>query len=177
LLFTQPDDPLPAQVIEVTSRTLFYWHVFVEGLPVNSAYAYRVDGPSSDDDIWRYGHRFNSRKVLIDPYARGNFDGLWDAVRARDASDNVVTSMRSMVIDVSDYNWEADTPPNISRADTIVYELNVRGYTRSPSSGVAHPGTYAGVIEKLPYLKQLGITAVELMPVFDFDSNLTRSSA
>ena len=67
-LFTQPDDPLPAQVIEVTSRTLFYWHVFVEGLPVNSAYAYRVDGPSSDDDIRRYGHRFNSRKVLIDPY-------------------------------------------------------------------------------------------------------------
>src|SRR5205807_2532930 len=89
---------------------------------------------------------------------------------ARDASDNVATSMRSMVIDVSDYDWEGDTPPNISRADTVVYEMHVRGYTRSPSSGVGHPGTYAGVIEKLPYLKQLGITAIELMPLFAFDA-------
>ena len=74
------------------------------------------------------------------------------------------------MIDESGYDWEGDTPPNTHREDTIVYELHVRGYTESPSSNVANPGTFSGLVEKLPYIKSLGGTAIELMPVFDFDS-------
>ena len=169
LLFDQPADPQPAQVITISAPTLFYWHVQVTGLPAGTAYAYRVYGPGSDVDIQQFGHRFNGNKVLIDPYALGNVDTLWQAGPASDASDNVATSMRSVVIDPDGYDWEGDAPPDVPRADTVVYELHVRGFTRSPSSNVAQPGTFAGLIEKLPYIKSLGVTAVELMPVFDFD--------
>jgi len=169
LLFAHPDDLQAAQVISIDDPTLFYWHVQVDGLPANTAYAYRISGPSSASDTQLYGHRFNSNKVLIDPYARGNVDSLWVAAAARDASDNIATSMRSVVIDGSGYDWEGDTPPNISRQDSVVYELHVRGYTQSPTSSVSHPGTFSGLIEKLPYIKSLGVTALELMPVFDFD--------
>lgn len=173
LLFAQPTDPQPSQVIEILSPTLFYWHVFVEGLPVNSAYAYRIHGPDTHDDLVKFGHRFNESKVLMDPYARGNLDTLWDAQRARDGSDNVATSMRSVVVDLN-FDWEGDTPPDKSRADTVIYELHVRGYTQSPTSGVANPGTFSGLIEKLPYIQKLGVTAIELMPVFDFDSKTVK---
>jgi isoamylase len=77
--------------------------------------------------------------------------------------------MRSIVIDTSAYDWEGDTPLKIPLDETVVYELHPRGFTASPSAGVAHPGTFDGLIEKLPYIRQLGVTAVELMPVFDFD--------
>src|SRR5579875_394181 len=170
LLFAAPDDLAPAQVIPIQQPTMFYWHVQVDGLAANTAYAYRVHGPSSVADLQQFGHRFNPNKVLIDPYARGNVDSLWQAGPARDGSDNVATSMRSIVIDSSNYDWEGDTPPNTPRENTVVYELHVRGYTNSPTSGVAHPGTFAGLIEKLPYIQSLGVTAIELMPVFDFDA-------
>jgi len=77
--------------------------------------------------------------------------------------------MRSVVIDASAYDWEGDQPLNHPVEDAIVYEMHVRGFTQSPSSGVEHPGTFAGITEKVPYLKDLGVTAVELLPVFDFD--------
>jgi glycogen operon protein len=169
LLFQDPGDLQSAQVIEMPAPTLFYWHVQVDGLPANTAYAYRVYGPGGDAETERSGHRFNGNKVLIDPYARGNIDTLWNANAAKDATDNAATSMRSIVIDTGAYDWEGDTPLNIPLDETVVYELHPRGFTVSPSAGAAHPGTFGGLIEKLPYIRQLGVTAVELMPVFDFD--------
>ena len=77
--------------------------------------------------------------------------------------------MRSVVVDISDYDWEGDRPLNRPMSETIVYELHVAGFTKSPSSGCQHCGTFSGIVEKIPYLKELGITAVELMPIFDFD--------
>ena len=81
--------------------------------------------------------------------------------------------MRSVVIDWTDYDWEGDTPMGYPTRDLIIYEMHVGGYTRSPTSGVSHPGTFAGVIEKIPYLKSLGVTAVELLPIFQFNPNVT----
>jgi isoamylase len=169
LLFGQLDNPQPAQVVEIGAPTQFYWHVQVDGLRANTAYAFRVFGPDSDADTQKFGYRFNGNKVLIDPYSRANLHGLWNAAAATTPDDNVATSLRSIVIDASGYDWQGDTPPNIPVADTVVYELHVRGYTRSASSGVAQPGTFSGLVEKLPYIKSLGVTAIELMPVFDFD--------
>jgi isoamylase len=169
LLFAQANDLQPVQVIQIDQPTLFYWHIQVDALRANTAYAYRLSGPSGTAVTQQFGHRFNSNKVLIDPYAFGNVDTLWLAGPAKDSSDNVATSMRSIVIDQSSFDWEGDTPPNISRQDTVVYELHVRGYTESPSSDVVNPGKFSGLIEKLPYIKSLGVTAVELMPIFDFD--------
>jgi glycogen operon protein len=115
------------------------------------------------------GDRFNPKKVLIDPYARGNTDTLWKRIDACGSDDNLATSMRSVVIDPSGYDWEGDQALNRPMEDTIIYELHASGFTKSPSSGVKHPGTFSGIIEKIPYLKDLGVTAVELLPVFDFD--------
>jgi glycogen operon protein len=128
-------------------------------------YALRVDGPF---DL-SHGHRFNRNKVLIDPYARGNTNNLWDRVAACGHEDNVAKSLRSVVIDTADYDWEGDQPLRRPMGEAIVYEMHVGGFTRHPSSGSAAPGTFRGVIEKIPYLKSLGVTAVELLPVFEFD--------
>jgi glycogen operon protein len=174
LLFDRPDAPLPSQVVTIASPTQFYWHAQVDGLTAGAAYAYRIHGPGTGEETRLYGHRFNANKVLIDPYAPANVKTLWRLDTAIDASDNVATSMRSVVVDLSDYDWENDSPPKISPAETIVYELHVRGFTQSSSSGVARPGTFAGLIEKLPYIKGLGVTSVELMPVFEFDGASVR---
>jgi glycogen operon protein len=118
------------------------------------------------------GHRYNRNKVLIDPYARGNTDTLWRRGDACNDSDNVATSMRSVVIDPEDYDWESDKPLNRPIEDSIIYEMHVRGFTKSPTSKVQQPGTFLGIIEKIPYLKELGVTAVELLPIFDFDETV-----
>jgi len=169
LLFASAESTEPMQVIPLGPPTLFYWHVQVDGLQPDAIYAFRVHGPSSDLDTRRFGHRFNRNKVLIDPYAKGHLKNLWRASSARDASDNVAHAMRSVVIDINGYDWEGDRAPNIPLAETVIYELHVRGFTRAPSSGVEYPGTFAGLIEKLPYIQGLGVTTVELMPIFDFD--------
>jgi isoamylase len=168
LLFVTHEALQPLQTIRLDpkiNKTFHFWHVFVSGLRAGAHYAYRVDGPFEP----AAGHRFNRRKVLIDPYARGNTNCLWKRAEACGPEDNVTSSMRSVVIDTSGYDWEGDRPLGRPMEDTIIYEMHVRGFTRSPSSGVEHPGTFAGVVEKLPYLKDLGITAVELLPIFDFD--------
>ncbi len=168
LLFATNDARQPFQTIRLDpylNKTFHFWHAFVKDLPAGSHYAFRVDGPFQPGE----GYRFNSNKVLIDPYARGNTNALWKRGDACGPEDNVATSMRSVVIDSSGYDWEGDRPLNRPMADTIIYEMHARGFTRSPSSGVAHPGTFAGIVEKIPYLVDLGVTAVELLPVFDFD--------
>ena len=112
-------------------------------------------------------------KVLLDPYGRGVVvPKNYDREAARRAGDNAATAMKSVVVDPSAYDWEGDVPLRRPSARTIIYEMHVRGFTRHPSSGVGEKtrGTYAGLIEKIPYLQQLGITAVELLPVFQFDA-------
>ena len=168
LLFASHDAAQPFQAIRLdpyVNKTFHFWHAFVRGMKPGAHYAYRVDGPFAPGA----GHRFNRNKALIDPYARGNTDSVWQRGAACGPDDNVAASMRSVVIDASSYDWEGDRPLNHPPEDAIVYEMHARGFTRSPSSGVRNPGTFAGIIEKIPYLKDLGVTAVELLPVFDFD--------
>jgi len=168
LLFKTHDDRDPFQVIHLDpflNKTFHFWHCYVRGLKPGTHYAYRVDGPS---DL-NAGHRFNNKKVLIDPYSKGNTNTLWRRVDACGPHDNLASSMRSVVIDNATYDWEGDQPLNRPMEDTIIYEMHASGFTRSSSSGVNNHGTFSGIIEKIPYLKELGVTAVELLPVFDFD--------
>jgi glycogen operon protein len=165
LLFERPDDPSPAEVIPLT-RDFHFWHVFVPDLTAGAIYAYRADGPGSGP------FAFDRDKVLLDPYARGVYSALWDRLAAIRPGDNVATSLRATVVDPAAYDWEGDRPLGRPLADTILYELHVGGFTRSPTSGAAGPGTFDGVREKIPYLVELGVTAVELLPVFQFDATV-----
>lgn len=169
LLFEKHDDLEPIQVISLapqTHKTFYIWHVYVRGLKPGNAYAYRVDGPQ---DLHGSGHRFNRNKVLLDPYSKSNSNVLWNRIDALGPKDNLRTSMRSVIVDLADYDWEGDQPLRRPMSETIIYELHVGGFTKSPTSGCKHKGTFAGVIEKIPYLKELGVNAVELLPIFDFD--------
>jgi isoamylase len=169
LLFEQHDSPRPFQVVELDpdrNRTVNVWHCEVEGIGEDTAYGYRVDGPH---DLAGRGHRFDPGKVLVDPYGRGTTSRLWDRTAACLPGDNVESSMRSVVVDTGGYDWEGDHPLNRPLADLVIYEMHVKGLTASATSGVDHLGTYDGVVQKIPYLRSLGITAVELMPVFEFD--------
>jgi isoamylase len=169
LLFEHHDDVEPVQTIHLDPKqhkTFHFWHVYVKGLKPGVNYAYRVDGSHHLNQL---GQRFNKNKVLIDPYAKANTDTLWRRVDAVGSQDNLATSMRSVVVDLANYNWEGDRPLNRPMNETIIYELHVGGFTKSSSSGCTATGMFSGIIEKIPYLKELGITAVELLPVFDFD--------
>ena len=171
LLFDGECDPQP-QVIPIdpaANRTYHYWHVFVPGVRLGQIYGYRVHGRMDPEN----GMRFDSTKVLLDPYGRSvivpkNYSR--DALPAK--ADSTAAAMKSVVVDTHSYDWEGDAPLKRPSSRTIIYEMHVRGFTRHPSSGVADKlrGTYAGLMEKIPYLQQLGITAVELLPVFQFDA-------
>ena len=172
LLFDREDDAWPARTISIdpiTSRNYHYWHVFVPGLRPGQLYGYRVHGPFDPST----GMRFDPAKVLLDPYGRAVVvPRNYSRDAARFQGDNAATAMKSVVVDAHAYDWQGDTPLHHSPSRTIIYEMHVRGFTRHPSSGIAGElrGTYAGLIEKIPYLQQLGITAVELLPVFQFDA-------
>ena len=172
LLFEGVDDPRPSQVIRLdptANRTYFYWHVFVPGVRSGQLYGYRVEGPFEPGA----GMRFDPTKVLLDPYGRGvAVPPGYRREAAQRASDTSATAMKSVVVNCGAYDWEGDVPLRRPSAHTIVYEMHVRGFTRHPSSGVPEKtrGTFAGLIEKIPYLRDLGITAVELLPVFQFDA-------
>ena len=171
LLFDGVDDTKAASVVRLdpsANRTYYYWHVFVPNVRPGQLYGYRVDGPF---DPWS-GMRFDPTKVLLDPYGRGVVvPEAYGRDAARGPGDNAGTAMKSVVVDVCAYDWEGDTPLQRPSSRTIVYEMHVRGFTRHPSSGLSDRtrGTFAGLIEKIPYLQRLGITAVELLPVFQFD--------
>jgi isoamylase len=171
LIFERHDSPKPVKTITLdasVNRTFYFWHVYVNGVTPGMGYAYRVDGPQ---DLHGAGHRFNPNKVLIDPYGRGTTSTLWDRVAACGPDDNVAQSLSSVVIDMTEYDWEGDQPLRKSMQDTVIYEMHVRGFTKSPTSGAKDPGTYLGVIDKIPHLQMLGVTAVELLPVFEFDED------
>jgi isoamylase len=171
LLFDDVAATHPARVIELDPRkhrTYHYWHVFVPGIRPGQIYACRADGPFEPER----GLRFDRSKALLDPYGRAVVvpDGYSRRAASRYGQDNAI-AMKSVVVDPDVYDWEGDAPLRRPFATTVIYEMHVAGFTRHPSSGVApeRRGTYAGMIEKIPYLQDLGITAVELLPVFQFD--------
>ena len=186
-LFKGPEDARPARVIDLDPerhRTGDVWHVWVAGINPGQLYAYRVDGPYEPNR----GHRFNFNRLLLDPFAAAISQlPAWDFASARGyeasarAQDLVIStqdngaSMPKCVYVNEPFDWGADQPPRHPWSKTIIYEIHVRGFTIHPTSGVHHPGTYRGLIEKISYLKGLGVTAVELMPVQEFnEASVTR---
>jgi isoamylase len=171
LLFDAAEDPGPSLTIRLDprkNRTYHYWHVFVPGIGPGQLYGYRVHGPNAPER----GLRFDPGKVLLDPYGRAVVvPKSYSRVAASRAGDNCATAMKSVVMDPGTYDWEDDAPPRIPFVRTIIYEMHVRGFTAHPNSGIPAKkrGTYAGLIDKIPYLQDLGITAVELLPVYHFD--------
>ena len=173
LLLFDSEDATPSRIIHLDpsdNRTYHYWHVFVPGLQPGQLYGYRAHGPF---DPLR-GLRFDATKVLLDPYGRGVVTpvGYNRDDAARNEYDNAATAMKSVVVDPHTYNWEGDLPLHRLSSQTVIYEMHVGGFTRHPNSGLQANtrGTFAGLIEKIPYLRDLGITAVELLPVFQFDA-------
>lgn len=171
LLYDDADDQHPSYRIPLdpeSNRTFYYWHAFLPHVKAGQLYAYRAYGPFAPKE----GHRFNGEKLLLDPYGRSVAVGK---NYSRDAAirpgDNGPYAMKSVVVDSSLYQWDGDMPLRHSLSDSVVYEMHVGGFTKSPSSGLSPDkrGTFAGVIEKIPYLKSLGVTAVELLPVQQFD--------
>ncbi|GAA5175152.1 glycogen debranching protein GlgX [Niveibacterium umoris] len=173
LLFDTPDGE-PTDVIPMKMRTRHTWHVFVEGITAGQLYGYRVAGPYDP----AHGMRFNPNKLLIDPYARAlsgkcrNTDNLLLGYDTRalerdmsfDRRDNARIVPKAVVVE-DDFDWGDDAPPDVPFEQLIIYETHLKGFTAHPSSGVAEPGTYLGFIEKIPYLKSLGINAVEFLPI------------
>lgn len=172
LFFDREEDANPSRIIPIDpaiGRTYHYWHTFVPGIGSGQIYAYRVYGPFEP----ALGFRFDSNKVLLDPYARSVVVPKgYSREAASRKEDNAASAMKGVVVDLSGYNWEDDAPLRRRSSRTIIYEMHVRGFTRHPNSGLPEDvrGTYRGLIEKIPYLQQLGINAIELLPVFQFDA-------
>ncbi len=151
------------------NRTGDIWHIFIQGLEPEIRYCFRANRQANKNEKV---HRFNKSHLLLDPYAKA-FSGAskWGQTYQRNGSSKPTRSQnlrRALVVE-DDFDWQNDQPLNIPLADSIIYELHVRGFTRHPSSKVKYPGTFAGLIEKIPYLKDLGITAVELLPINEFE--------
>jgi isoamylase len=172
VLFDRDDDERPSRLVPfdaVANRTYHYWHVFVPDARPGQIYGYRVHGPFDP----AAGLRFDSTKLLLDPYGRAV---VVPKSSSREAGmrpgENTGYAMKNVVVDPASYDWEGDVPLRRPSARTIIYEMHVRGFTCHPNSGVAKAkrGTYAGLVDKISYLQELGITAVELLPVFQFDA-------
>ena len=180
-LFDRPEDATAARVIDLDParhRTGDVWHVWIEGIPAGQLYGYRVDGPYQPEN----GHRFNFHKLLLDPCATAiSRLPVWEFGPARGYDPSVLdgdppgstvddaAAMPKCVFTREHFRGHEDRPPRHPWSKTVIYEMHVRGFTIHPSSGVEHPGTYRGLMAKIPYLKDLGVTAVELMPVQEFN--------
>ena len=138
------------------------YSMLVFGLNIEDLeYGYRFDGPYDPE----HGYRFNKDAILMDPFAK-LISGR-DVWGAEVDYDNKYQHRARVIYE--DYDWSGDRPLDHKLEDLVIYEMHVRGFTNSPSSGVKHRGTYAGIVEKIPYLKELGVNCVELLPVFEFD--------
>jgi glycogen operon protein len=159
VIFTRDNRDLLAQIPlhPRRNRTGDHWHIMVGGLPPAFCYGWRVNGPAGP------GHAFDPSLVLLDPSSTALSGG---AVWGHDDGNG----RRSLYLR-RPFNWHQDVLPRTPLEDSIIYELHVRGFTCHRSSGVRQPGTFAGLIEKIPYLLSLGVTAVELLPVHEFDEN------
>ncbi len=160
LLYEKTGDPEPSEIIDFDpdlNRWGDIWSIFVPEVGPGQLYHFQADGPHEP----QRGYRFDPQARLIDPYCKalaGDF---------LPAEGGIIRPPKCVVIH-DEFDWQGDRHLRRSLAETIIYELHVRGLTVASSSGVAHPGTYLGVVEKIPYLKSLGVTAVELMPVHEF---------
>jgi glycogen operon protein len=176
LLFDNTDGD-PTDVIRLENRTKYIWHTFVHGVKAGQLYGYKVRG----DFIPARGMRFNENKLLIDPYSKaltGKFRNTNNLLLAYDSHsylkdisidrhDNKAIVPKSIVID-DNFDWEDDCTLCLPFERMIIYETHLKGFTAHKTSGVKNPGTYMGFIEKIPYLKELGINAVEFLPLHEF---------
>jgi len=183
ILFESPDPGSLFTEIRLNSRnyrTGDIWHCFVPGLKEFTCYLYRAEGPYVPEK----GFRFNANKALFDPYVKAMTDlSKWDLkacvgydpyAESKDLSfsyiDDIFTKPRCLVID-DNFDWQGDHPLNYPLRFSVLYEMHVKGLTCNPNSGVSAPGTYRGVVEKIPYLKDLGITSLEFLPIQEFHEN------
>lgn len=182
-LYGSPDASSPTRVIDLDParhRTGDVWHVWVPGITSGQLYGFRIDGPYQPED----GHRFNVHKLLLDPLATavvGTKNWDFEAARGYDSSsslsdltvssvDNAGCTPKCMLTEAH-FDWEGDLPLSHLATDAVIYETHIRGFTIDPSSRSVHPGTYRGLTERIPYLQDLGVTAIELMPVQEFNEN------
>lgn len=177
LLLFDSHDKEPTDIIRLENRTKYVWYAFVHGLKAGQLYGYKIKGDFNPS----YGMRFNENKLLIDPYAKAltgkirNTDNLLLAYDPNayakdlwfDKKDNTHIVPKSIVVD-DNFDWKGDASPDIPLERLIIYEVHLKGFTAHKSSGVKNPGTYSGFIEKIPYLKDLGINAVEFLPLQEF---------
>jgi glycogen operon protein len=165
LLYDDPRrDPARELVLDpARHRRGDLWSVLVPGVAAGQIYAYRVDGPKAD------GHRFDRSVILLDPWAKGIASGKSTSRKAKSPFHSSVADRPKSVVVDDQFDWEGDRPLQIPLADAIIYEAHVRGLTMHASAGCRHPGTYRGLIDKIPYLKDLGVTTLELLPIHEFD--------
>lgn len=184
MLFDNPGDGQPSHEFKLDpaiNRTGDIWHIHLSGVQHGQLYLYRMDGPYRPEQ----GYRFNCYKPLLDPYAKALTGGpnlKWDFSQAfsfdrnsprADLSFSTTTNLLGMpkcvVYGDDGFDWQGDRPLNRPLNETIIYETHVRSLTCHPSSRARHPGTYQGVVERIPYFKNLGVTAIELLPIHQFD--------
>lgn len=170
LLFDRADHSKPTQVYRLSpkvNKTFYYWHIFLDGVEEGQLYGWKVYGPYTPE----IGYAYDGNKLLIDPYTKALVMDSYERKAASRSGDNTALAPKSVVVGHGGYDWEEDNPLNHPYSHSIIYELHVRGFTKDPSSGLDDDirGTYRGLIEKIPYLKSLGITSVELLPVQQFD--------
>ena len=172
-LFDRADGE-PTDIIKLENRTRFVFHARVSGVKAGQLYGYYVRGPFDP----QRGFRFNENKLLLDPYARAltgkpkNIDNIllgYDAKSpardlAIDTRDSGAFVPKAIVIDDT-FDWQGDSPPQIAFESLLIYEVHLKGFTAHPSSKAKHPGTYLGFIDKIPHLVELGINAVEFLPL------------
>ena len=172
LLFKPGTGPKCCELVldPLVNRTGDVWHILVCDMDTSMRYGYRMKGPFAPEES---GHFFQEDIILLDPYAKaltgGTEWGEWYTRSGRKSAESRFLR-RGCIVD-DHFDWEGDRPLNIPLKESIIYEMHVRGFTCHHSSGVDHPGTYHGIVEKIPYLKKLGVTAVELMPVTEFYEN------
>lgn len=167
LLFKDVADEFPFQCIQLDPehhRTGNIWHVCVHGARSGLVYCFQVGGPEDRT----MGHRFQKDNFLLDPYATAIAPPTpWYFKRA--GQENSIQTHAKCIAYHKPFDWEDDRPPKLHWSEIVIYEAHVRGMTNHPSSMASNPGTYLGVIDKIPYLKELGINAIELMPLQEFN--------
>jgi isoamylase len=168
VFFEDVEDSVPSRVVHLHTRhhrAGAIWHVFVQGLGAGQLYGWRVHGPK-DPSRFRW---FDGEKLLLDPYAREvRVPAAWSRADASRPGPNTASALRSVVVDAHRDVSPAPPRPRIRPTQRVIYEIHVRGFTMHPTSGVKEPGTFRGLIERIPYLRDLGVTTIELLPIFQF---------